>query len=240
MFLLKKAGDREAYRTSAAPVSHFDLPVFLASLGGKELKNEYGMTYEEAEKAENRERHMFYNTSGNSKPIINEYVTRGAAGDFSGWQLMESYEGSASSVDPYELGTTLSFATEATGNIYTVEGFGNNTGFRTKTYGPSTVLKIPVTDLPGSGQLKATLRFSPAPDYRYSILANGNEVFSSESGSAKPGKKIVFEIPADIFGEDRELTLEIRFPDIDPAEMEKSVKQRTPTGGLVSLLIEKE
>ena len=236
MFLLKRAGSNEAYSTSSAPVSHFDLPVYLASLAGKELSNEYGKSYDDVGENEERERHMFYNTSGNSKLRVDEYVTKGAAGDYDSWKVAKKYEDTESASGKYTLGTTLSFTTEATGNQYAVEGFGNNTGFRTKMFGPISTLKIPIDNLPESGNLSVVMTFK-ALEYKYSVSANGIPVLESADEFSEPVKEIAFEIPVSSFAEDHILTIDIRFPDISEEEMSLSVKKRTPTGGLTTVLI---
>ena len=238
MFLLKRAGAKGQYTTSSAPVSHFDLPVYLSSLVGRKLENDYGKSYDEVGEDEERERHMFYNTSGNSKLRINEYATEGAAGDFDGWKVINKYEDSV--IEKYTLGTTLSFATEATGNQYTVEGFGNNTGFQTKMFGPVSTLRIPFKDLPKSGELKVTMTFQSTFQHQYVISANDIQVFNSATDLPEPAKEIVFTAPVDSVSDDHVLTLEIRFPEIEESEMEKKVKKRTHTGGLVTLLIQGE
>ena len=233
MFLLKRAGDHEAYRTSSAPVSHFDLPVYLASLVGKELPNEYGKSYDDVGENEERERHVFYNTSGNSKLRVNEYVSKGAAGDYDSWKVAKKYEDNESVSGEYTLGTTLSFTTEATGNQYTEEGFGNNTGFQTKMFGPVSTLKIPIENLPESGNLSVVMTFAKAPLYAYNVSANSVPVLEN----AEPAEEIAFEVPVSSFAEDHVLTIDIRFPDISEEEMSKSVKKRTLTGGLTKVLI---
>ena len=238
MFLLKESGAKGEYRTSSVPVSHFDLPVYLASLAGGNLDIDYGMAYSEIQDGE-RERHYFYNTSGSSKVQIKEYMTTGHAGDFDNWKVVGEYEDTTSSSTEYTLGTQLLFTTDATGNIYTVEGFGNNTGYQTKCYGPVTTLRIPIKNPPLSGQLVASIRTLKGFAYPYTILANNTVVYDSKDHD-ESAVIINFNIPAVLLGSDHILTLDIRFPDIDMGEMEKSVKKRTLTGGLKALVIDAE
>ena len=238
MLLIKEKGSTGEYRTSSAPVSFFDLPLYLSSFAGVELKNDYGKPIDQISENEERERHTFENSSGNSKMCINEYVTHGHAGDYKEWVLAKQHFDTASEKVEYELGTTLSFTIEATGNAYTVDGFGTNSGFRTAMRGPSSVLEIPIKELPSSGNLKATITFEKVLNYKYLILANNKQLFDSSTDLEKRVKKISFLIPVELIGDDHLLRLEIQFPEIDIAQMEKDVNKRKMTGGLTSLVIE--
>ena len=239
--LLKEAGAKGEYRVSSAPVSGFDFAPYLASLGGKTLRGQrYGMVLTEVGEKDRRERHFFLNSSGNSRLQIKEYTTTGHAGNENGWKKAKTYEDATGSA-PVRLGTLLSFTDAATGNSYTVEGFGNNTGFRTRVYGPRAEMDIPIAGLPGSGMLKATLMFYDSKSYigmAVAVRANGELVYNGEIDADMLEKGLIFEIPVDSFKKSDHLKLELLFPDVSDSEMKLSVTKRTQVASLVSLLIE--
>lgn len=240
MFLLKEAGATGSYRTSGAPVSYFDIPPYIASLAGKKLDNKYSMDLKALDEDTERERHMFFNTSGNSRIIVNEYVTAGHAGNKKNWALANEYEEEGAELIEYELGTELSFGVEATGNRYAFEGFGNNTGWRTKLHGPLAELRIPIKDLPASGNLVAAIGFYHSKsDYDKSLVVEANDrvVFEGKTDKEmlKNGLEVV--IPVEVFKDTNVLTLKLKFPDIDESELQKSLKSRTGAMSLTALII---
>ncbi len=243
MLSIKPAGREEAYTISAAPVSLFDLPEYITSVAGVKFRSAYGEDLTKLTEDSQRERHMFYNTSGNSRVTINEYVCSGFAGNKKNWTLKTKHEDPTSSSTKYVLGTELSFMTDATANIYTTEGFGNNTGFRTKLHGPIARMEIPVKDLPASGSLKLTINFYDSKAYytnNLTLVANGQVIFEGVTDKAIVKNGLTADIPVDSFDKDGVLHLEMRFTDLDPAEMEKKLGDRTQITSLLSMKIEAE
>ena len=239
VFLLKEADCKDAYRTSSAPVSGFDLPSYLASFVGKELPNPYSADLLSLEEDTQRERHFFYNTSGNSRLLIKEYISNGNVRDK--WTLLETYDDSWSSTIPVAIGEELSFAAEATGNRYTVEGFGNNTGFRTKMFGPHVKLVIPLAEIPKNGGLKAYFGIYhalPAGVKTMEVSANGVTTYKGEISKSLVSDGLVVPIPDDSFDKDKLLTLEFYFPELEESEMDLKVTSRTQTLSLLSLRID--
>lgn len=241
-FLLKEAGATGEYRSSTAPLSGFDLAPYLASLAGKELT---GLPYSEdltqLQEDSIRERHMFYNTSGNSRLQVREYVYKGAARD--GGKVITTFDDSWAANIPVELGRVLSFAEDATANSYTVEGFGNNTGFRTKLFGPYVKMEMPLAQIPKDGGLKAHFTVynkMPASVKKIIVTANGVRVFEGEITKELLAAGLDFTLPMETFKDSNMLILEFAFPELDESEMELSVKKRTETLSFVSFVIEKQ
>ena len=241
VFLLKEAGATGTYSTSKAPVSYFDIPPYLASLVGEKLDNEYSMDLKTIPEDALRERHVFYNTSGNSRIVVNEYVSTGYAGDMDGWELVNQYEEDNSYLIEYELGTVLSFGVEATGNRYAFEGFGNNTGWRSKLFGPLAELRIPIKNLPSKGDLSVIIGFyNLKDDYDKSIIVEANDLTVFEGKTSKEMLKngLNVSVPVDSFDNTNVLTLKLRFPDINESELQMDINRRTSSVSLVSLVIE--
>ena len=240
MFLLKEAGSKGPYHTSSAPVSYFDIPPYLASLVGKKLDNEFSMDLLNLPEDAIRERHVFYNTTGNSRIVVNEYVSSSHAGKKSNWKLVNQYEEEGSYLIEYELGSELTFGVEATGNRYAFEGFGNDTGWRTKLHGPLAELRIPIKGLPKDGNLVATIGFyNQKSDYDKAMIveANGNVAFEGKTDKAMMKNGLNILVPVDSFKDSNILTIKLHFPEIDESEMEKEIRSRTITVSLVSLEI---
>ena len=243
MLLLKDAGATGPYKTSHAPVSYFDVCPYLTSLVGKQLNNDYSMDLKSLREDTVRERHMFYNSTGNSKVVIEEYATTGDAGDFDSWKKVNLYEEADAHLIEYELGTVLTFKVDATGNRYAFEGFGNNTGKRTRLHGPLAVLKIPIKNLPSSGKLKVTIGFKNYKDdynKRLTVVANGRTVYEGVTEPEYMKNGLPVSVDIDSFSSDHVLTLELHFPDVDESEMELSVKRRTQIMSMDYLVIDKE
>ena len=242
ILLVKEAGSTGAYTTSQAPVSLFDLAVYLTRLAGSTISNQpYGEDLTAVSENEERERHFFINTSGNSQALINEYMTKYAAGDEEHYVLVSSHKDESGADTPYELGTELSFETDGTGNKYCIDGFGMNTGFRTKLLGPKSTLAIPIADLPAAGELtvRIGLYYKGTEVKPFTVLANGQEVLQKFSDKETIKKGLEFTVPVSSFAEDHILNLEFDFPEIDPAEMKWDVDDRTYTISITKIVIKK-
>lgn len=240
MLLIKERNARGKYKTSSVPVSLFDLPNCLASLAGVQLHNRYSCEISALTDETERERHIFHNTSGISRIVINEYVCKGFAGEESSWEQVNQYDNAEAANEAYELGTTLSFAAEATGNAYTVEGFGDDTGFRTVMYGPLALLKIPVGNLPESGEIEAVIGFrNIKADYNKEIrvAANGITVYEGRLEPEYMEQGLPVSIAVDSFPQDHTLTLELRFPELDDTELGLRIDQRSYAASLEYLVL---
>ena len=241
-FLVKESGATGGYRTSSAPVSGFDVAPYIASLAGKKIENSvYSGDLTKLDENTVRERHFFHNTSGNSRLQIVEYASTGTIHDK--WLTATVYDDSWSINIPVNIGEVLSFREEATANRYTVEGFGNNTGFRTRLFGPYAKMQMRIANLPKKQDLKAHFEiYNSLPKSSKSIIveANGVKVFEGEINKKLLSDGLDFPIPRDSFEKDNILTLEFYFPDLDDSEMNKSVKKRTETISFCSFIIEKQ
>lgn len=132
----------------------------------------------------------------------------------------------------YRLGDTLSFAEEATGNPYCVEGLYENEGTHTWTSGNAKM----TFDLEGEYE-DLLLEFSYtvyAPPQRVYVFAGGSEVgnfTAAEDGTAS------IPIPGDLVGNGR-LQLELVFPDaVTPKSRGESDDLRLLSLGMLDLRI---
>ncbi len=241
-FLLKDFGAKGEYTSCDAPLSLFDLSVLFYDEAGVDFGDTlpYGMHWEDMLTAENRERRFFRNASGSSKVMIDEYKTTGLAGDYDALELVQSWEDPLGADAPYTLGEELSFTTEATGNRYALEGFGNNTGFRTKLHGPYALLEIPVADPEPFGTLTFNLKFhSNKINVKETVIkVNGKEYFRGEITRSMAANGVVFTADAaELFAADNVIRIELEFPEIPMEEMDKKVTSRTETLSLISITI---
>jgi len=233
VFLFKEKDERGEYKTDHSPVSMFDLAVYLATQAGETLeKQQYGEDFRLLKENDIRERHMFLNTTGNSRSIIEEYVTESTADDSEALEIIHTYEDENGSDTPYKLGDALLFNADATGNRYAVEGFGINDGFRTRLKGSHALLSIPVENLPEDGDLRMTIKTAArsVPDLDTQILINGDERFHYVMDEAMLSQGIAVEFPVSLV-EDNVINIEFMFPEIN------SEKQETLS--LTSMVIEK-
>ena len=240
IFLLKLPGSTEAYRTSKAPVSLFDVAVFLTNIVGYTLPDqEFGTDLLALDEDEVRERHFFYNTSGNSRVVINEFATTSDASDEENLEKINTFEDVNGPDTPYVLGTELYFTTEATANRYCIEGWGTNTGFRTKLRGPYTRMDIPIQDLPETGNLSVHygLYYRGKKEKDYIVYANGEEVGRGTITHADEKEGINFDVPVASFKDSNILTIEFEFPWVSKDEMEMPAKSRTQTISFTDMII---
>ena len=239
-FLIKQAGAEGDYQDNDAPLSLFDLPVILyESMGLTAPAQEFGLSLGEVDGLKERERFFFQNVSGSSRVLINEYSTTGAAGDYDAMTLVESHE-DESGREPYELGTELSFKADATANRYCVEGFTQNTGFRTLMAGPYGKMEIPVADAPDKGELQVHISLAGSSEnVELSISANGEECFHGRTDTAQVRSGLDFAVPAELVKQNEDLlVLEFDFPEIDEKEMEMEAELRTRTISLTDMMIQ--
>jgi hypothetical protein len=172
--------------------------------------------------------------------MIDEYKTTGHAGDYDALELVQSWEDPLGADALYTLGEELSFTTEATGNRYAMEGFGNNTGFRTKLHGPYALLEIPVADPEPFGTLTFNLKFhhNKINVKETVIKVNGKEYFRGEITRSMAKEGVVFTADAaELFASDNIIRIELIFPEISEEEMGTDVTSRTETLSLISITI---
>ena len=240
-FLVKEAGATEPYRTSKAPVSLFDLNVYLSKLAGVTIDDdEYGVDFTQLSEDAERERHVFVNQTGNSHVFITEYMTRSYAGDLENLVAIDEFRDDVN-VEEYELGTYLSFTTDATANCYCMEGFGMNTGFRTRMYGPYARYDIPIKDLPSEGSLNVHFDLYTKYALPFTLKANGVDLDDSVSMNGEKKKEIDFEVPVSVFKDTNVLSLEFYFPSIPENEMEiDNIEDRTSSLSLTGIIIDEK
>ncbi len=241
MLMIKEANAKEQYTTSDAPVSMFDMVVYLSKLAGKTLTDqEYGKDISLLKEDEIRERHFFCNSSGNSQVAVDEYMTTEHAGDVLNFKLINSYASDMKKT-PYELGTVLSFRSEATASPYCTEGFGTNTGFRTKLAGPYVRMDIPMAELPDCDLMgHFDVFYRGKKEKPFILYANGVKVLDSKVIRETHDYGLDFLIPKDCFDESKNLTLEIEFPWVSQDEMDLPLAERTMTISLRHLVINKQ
>ena len=244
-FLYKAPDADQPLSTSHAPVSAFDIPVLLYDIIDKEMPNNvYGTDFRLLTDDTQRERHLFRNSSDSSHVVIEEYVTNSAVKDSDALQLAAKHQDQRTPDTPYTLGKVLTFDTEASGNVYAVEGFGLNTGFRTHVAGPEAKLSITLEEVPQDGFLNVRFELYPEIDRveKAIITVNGTQCFEDVIDVAYAESGIEFRVPVEQLqiGDDKKLNICIEFPDISKDEMEIPVERRTVSFGLTSLVITHE
>lgn len=230
--LIKDKGATGQYKVSHIPASLFDIPTYIAESIGVSLSNQaYGVSFSTLSEDKPRERYAYYNTSGSSRVVIEEYVTTSTADDWDALKLLTSYEDESGLDTPYYLGTELSFKVDATGNRYVVDGFTENTGYRTALHGPHSIMRIPIADLPEEGTLVVTIglhRLTKRGKDLH-VIVNGTEVYSVVTDDELVDNGIEFEFPVDLIGDDGILEIDFSFPEIKEKQMKKPVEQRKET-----------
>lgn len=227
LLLIKEAGHTGPMETNHAPVSGFDLPVILGDLFDISVDGRtYGMHLSELTESTERERHFFQNTSGSSRVLIREFMTNSDAGDVDALTPVAVYEDDVN--QPYVLGTELSFAADATGNRYTVSGFGTNSGFRTFLLGHESVMQIPIVDLPAEGVVTVHVGVYTSDGVSRNVImyANDYEGYKGVVDKSQNKAGIDFEVPVELI-RNQENVLTLRFVTTDIDENDHKTKTFT-------------
>ena len=215
LLLVKEQNSETEYSVSTAPVSLFDVGVYLANLAGKELPNqEYGKNLFEVKEDEDRERHFFRSVTIDNKMFIREFVVNGDIYNLDNIVEYEDHEDVEGKDAPYKLGTLLSFTADATGNKYAVEGFLHNNGFRTILFTRKSSLAIPIENPPKEGNLTVRIKFHQASrPYFTEFYANNHKIMELDiTREMVKDDEIVYEVPVEYLNDDI-LELEFRIPD---------------------------
>ena len=238
-FLYKAPFAENPYSTSHAPVSVFDLPVLLYQFAGIDENGKFGTDFRQLKEDDVRQRHFFFNPQGTSKINIEEYVTSSYAGNYGAMELIVTHE-DQSGDEPVFLGTELLFDKDATGSAYAVEGFGSNTGYRSRINGPYAKLSIPIADLPADGNIDVhiSLHHKSVTGQQIKVLANGAEVLNTIVDKDFVSRGIDFTVPVSSFDNGNTLNIEFLFPGISQEEMQiEMVNKRTETISLTNMTI---
>ena len=237
--MLKESGSTDEFRISHAPVSSFDFPIYLASVAGQTMTNDYGTDMLSLAEDEKRTRYLFRNSSDNSRLVVRMYNTDSTADDVDAITQIEEFVDDGEKT-PYELGTRLGFDAEDNGNTYATGGFANNHGFRTKLKGPISTLVIPFKEIPKK-KITCHIAVHDRSEVVYGMKCvmkvNGTEVYSGEVSPEMVSKGINFEIDPSLFT-DENLQIDFTFPEVDMKEMEKDIGDRTTTISIVSIVME--
>ena len=243
-FLFKAAGASGDYKVSSAPISTFDLPVFLANVANTTLSNQtYGVDFTELKDDDERGRYFFRNMSDSSQPIIRKYYTESTADDLDSFAIIEDFTSTLSADTPYNLGTVLSFGTEATANVYCVDGFGLNSGFGTHVRGSHAEISIPIADIPASGALSVTIELLKFySEHEMKITANGEVVSDCILNKDMLDSGINFDVPVELIkaADNNELTIEFEFTDLLENDSDIPIESRTLVVQFESLVIEEK
>ena len=215
--LYKEKGEIADYTVSDAPVTLYDLPATLAAT----VTDDYsaygsGVTFKDAESIPYNRRRLFYRSAGiNANSRIEEYVTTTSPLSENGLQLMNSYLINGGRIDPYVLGTELTFASDETAAIYCKDGFGHTNGWRTIMRGASATMEIPIERIPDNIEdLHAYFNVLNIYEETQCIIkANNYVVFNGRLDSVVRSNGLNFLIPNYAFG-DGTVTLEFVFPEI--------------------------
>ena len=231
VLLIKEAGKTKGYNKSTAPVSAFD---FAPSLASKYTDNYEdfgsGKTYLDFEEKDTRTRYFYKNTGANNKTNIAQYSTRSAASDFEEMQLLENFY-SSTKQKKYRLGTSLTFAMDATANQYCIQGFCSTTGWRTPLAGPQSQMIIPIANVPSDTQdihVFFGIHSIDKPT-KCVIYANGRQVFTAKINESFVEDGLNFTVPAYLVTDDNRLVLRFVFPEISDEEMLEDQNKRTKT-----------
>ena len=219
LLLYKDKGSSEGYRVSHAPVSLFDLPATLAST----VTDDYsgygtGVTFTDAENLPYNRRRLFYRNAGsNADSRIEQYVTTTSPESDNGLQLVTNYIINGGKVDPYILGTELTFASDETAAIYCKSGFGHTNGWRTIIRGSSASMQIPIANIPSNIEdLHAYFNvLNIYEETRCVINANGRRVYDGRLDSSVRQTGLNFLIPDSVIGTDNTVDLEFIFPETE-------------------------
>lgn len=242
--LVKEAGktENDAYVESAAPASLFDLPILFTEAAGTSLNGQtYGKRLQDLTESTSRERHYFHNTTNSSQVVVNEYVATGLiSDDNSCLKLVNSYEDPNGGDTLYDIGTELSFGTDATANRYVTDGFATNTGFNTHLRGPIATMTIPLSSMPEADTLHVHIgQASYSVGCHIKIQVNGTDVFEDTLDKDEASAGIDFDMPASLIDdEDPKLEFTFLFPEVDESEMELNVRQRTEVAAFTDMKIE--
>ena len=174
------------------------------------------MTFKDAESIPYNRRRLFYRSAGiNANSRIEEYVTTTSPLSENGLQLMNSYLINGGRIDPYVLGTELTFASDETAAIYCKDGFGHTNGWRTIMRGASATMEIPIERIPDNIEdLHAYFNVLNIYEETQCIIkANNYVVFNGRLDSVVRSNGLNFLIPNYAFG-DGTITLEFVFPEI--------------------------
>ncbi|MDO4747920.1 MAG: hypothetical protein Q4A12_01950 [Eubacteriales bacterium] len=231
LMLIKEKGVTEGFEKSDAPVSLFDLAPTLASTVTKNYST-YGTgvsIFDMDEKTE-RTRDYYYNTGDNSNTRIEHYSTESSAADAEKMLLVDNYY-SSTSVSKYKLGTSLTFAMDATANMYCTEGFSSTDGWKTYLAGPQSEMVIPISSIPDDAEdIHVFMGVGSVDKYTQVIIyANEKPIYSQRITKSLKNEGLNFTVPNPLIKDDNILSLKFVFPEISSEEFELTQDKRTKT-----------
>lgn len=115
-------------------------------------------------------------------------------------------------VNPYTLGTPLSFAEGETANQYCVSGFSSNEGTHTWTEGTEALLRFDIDNM--DKNLALYLDYDMVIGGSQTVRIYANDVFITEYVAEQAEEKEII-IPKDTIGEDGTLFVKLELPDAD-------------------------
>ncbi len=231
VLLIKEKGVTDGYNKNHAPLSLFDFAPTLASKVTKNYANYgSGKTFFEFESNATRTRYFYRNTGENSDIKVEQYTTRSDADDTKNLNLIDNFY-SETSASKYRLNTSLTFAMDATANVYCKEGFCSTTGWRTPVAGPVARMIIPVASIPSDAQDIHVFFGIHSIDKtsNCTIYANGRQVFSAKISKSFIKDGLNFTVPTSLIGENNTITLDFAFSDISSKELNLEQNKRTKT-----------
>lgn len=231
LLLIKEAGKTDGYDYNHAPVSMFDLVPTLASSVTENYENYgSGKTFFDFESDATRTRYFYLNAGDNADTGIYQYTTRSDADDTESMRLIDSFYTSEHK-SKYRLGSSLTFAMDATANMYCTEGFCSTTGWRTPMAGPKAQMVIPVASIPDDAEDVHVFFGIHSIDKATNciIYANGKQVFSAKINKSFVKDGLNFTVPTSLIGDDNTITLDFEFPSISEEQLEKEQSKRTKT-----------
>lgn len=242
MFLYKAKGENQGYKVSSAPVSLFDIaPTLVDWVDGDSSKYGSGKVFYNVKDDEKRTREFFLWTGTNKDERIERWEITGEAYDKSHQKLAEKYFTNGGKTEEYKLGTKLSFEADTTANQYCIDGFRKSTGFRTPVVGRYAKMEIPIKDLPKNGKLSVSFGlFASSQKTPVVIKANGKEVFNRRLTDSDIENNLIFEVPVDLIGKDKTLTLDFEFTEASMEEQELELDLREIMISFTNFVIDKQ
>ena len=231
VLLIKEAGSVEGYEINHAPLSAFDFAPTLASKYTDNYTNYgSGKTYFDFESEATRTRYFYMNTGENANTKISQYSTRSNANDVESLRLLDNFY-STTKVSKYRLGTSLTFAMDATANQYCTQGFCATTGWRTPLAGPQSQMIVPISSIPSDAE-DIHVFFDISTIHKPTkcvIYANGRQVFGAKIDKSFKESGLNFTVPSSIIEKNNKLTLRFEFPEISSSEYDLEQNKRTKT-----------
>lgn len=232
IFLAKRQNDTGKLRISKAPVAQADLQATIMEDIGLNAGKKYGKSAFDYEEGELRERNfLYYSWDGdwdsNYLPNIVEYTVDSASTDRSSYHVL------LQDIEPYKLGTALTFMGENTALPYQVEGFSWKEEGGTWSLGTTGKMALSLRNHKGGDLLVKIVFPTVFHEQELIISVSGNVVFDE---IISEGQEISFDIPTQYV--ENTLIIEFSYPDaISPQKLGESSDTRELAVSFAEMII---